>query len=138
MKTTKRTTGRWFYGTAAVLALALSGCGGRTGEVSGTVRFGGRPLSTGWVSFASQTKAGIVVSSLIREDGGYEVADCPLGPAKIAVKITAPHGGRGPVGAKAVPGGVPEIPARYANADKSGLDYTVLPGRQRYDIRLGP
>lgn len=134
MKTTQRTTGRWFYGTAAVLALALSGCGGRTGEVSGTVRFGGRPLSTGCVEFASQAKPGVVVWSLIREDGGYEVADCPLGPVKIAVKTTAPHGGRGLAG----PGGRSYVPARYANAEKSGLDYTVLPGRQRHDIGLGP
>ena len=121
-----------------MLALALSGCGGRTGEISGTIRFDGRPLSTGYVEFASQTKPGVVVSSLIREDGGYEIADCPLGPVKIAVKTTAPHGGHKPAGAKQGPGGVPDIPARYASAEKSGLDYIVRPGRQRYDIGLAP
>ena len=113
---------------AALLALALSGCGGK-GEVSGKVRFNGAPLATGRVTFSCQNKPGASAFAMIGADGGYQIADCPSGPVQITVQ-TAGYRGARPAAAA--------IPGRYVDPAKSGLDYIVLPGRQQHDIDLAP
>ncbi len=114
MTMAKRFAIRWVCGLAAAGALLSSGCGRGAGDVAGTVRFDGKPLHTGYVLFASQTKPGVEVSCVIRPDGSYDVADCPLGPVKIAVKAKVPRGG-----ARDEPGERLALPLRYASAKKA-------------------
>ncbi len=124
-------------GLAAPLALVLCGCDGNRGTVTGTVRFQGQPLKTGYVAFTSAATPGAVASSLIREDGSYEIRDCPPGPVKIAVKAAVPRSGQGRAPTKPAPA-PPPIPERYAFPDTSKLTYTVRPGTQAHDIDLMP
>jgi hypothetical protein len=124
---------RLLGGLSAVLALLLPGCGGGKGEVSGKVRFNGTTLSGGRVTFTSQKDPGASAYSMILEDGSYKVRGCPTGPVKITVQTV----GRGVKG----PGGRPAalaLPARYADPEKSDLEYNVRRGGQEHDIELKP
>ena len=120
--------------------LLAAGCGGRPmGDVSGTVTFRGEPLALGTIAFMSAD--GSVVQGNV-QDGVYHIAKVPLGLAKITVfahpspiwpnmvdQVQAPPAFR----KKFVP-----IPERYQNADQSGLTYTVVRGKQTYDVPLTP
>lgn len=128
---------RLLGGLAALLALVLCGCDGNRGAVAGTVRFAGQPLQTGYVTFTSEAIPGVEVSSLIREGGSYQIADCPPGPVKIAVKAAVPRSGQGRASSKPAPV-PPAIPLRYASPNTSKLTYTVQPGAQEHDIDLMP
>ena len=130
MKTARPPVARLLGGMAAALALAASGCG--TGNVSGTVRFNGKPLPKGRVTFVSQKTAGVFLTAPLAEDGSYRIAGCPAGPVKITVQTVAPRSGGARPGAKAAPA----IPARYADADRSDLEYNVTRGPQTHDIDL--
>jgi hypothetical protein len=138
MKTAKHPATRLLWGPAAALALAPAGCGG-TDEVSGTVRFNGKPLSKGRVTFVSQENPGASRYSLIAEDGSYKISGCPAGPVKITVQTVVPRSGGAAPGTKPASGrppAVPTIPARYADAGKSDLEYNVKWGPQTHDIDL--
>ena len=128
MTTASFPTRRLLCGLLPGLALTLSGCG-NAGDVSGAVRFNGKPLSAGRVTFTSPNRPGASAHAWIAEDGSYKVADCPSGPVKITVQTVGYRGGR-PAGAA--------IPARYVDPATSGLDYIVKPGRQQHDIDLTP
>jgi hypothetical protein len=126
-------------GLAAILVLAVPGCGG-TGDISGRVSFKGTPLSGGRVTFTSPQNNNASVYGLIGEGGRYQVTGCPAGPVRITVQTVVPRrdGGQG---TKPGPGARPAsstIPVRYADPDKSGLDYNVRRGRQEHDIDLQP
>jgi hypothetical protein len=66
-------------------ALTAAGCG-RTGKVSGTVTFQGKPLPGGKIIFYSEE--GRPSGTGFIEDGRYEVADAPVGPCKIVVSTS--------------------------------------------------
>ena len=120
--------------------MALSGCGG-TGDVSGTVRFNGKPLPGGRVTFTSLEKTAKYAFAPIREDGSYTIENCPTGPVRITVQAVVPRSGAVPRGAKPGPGGRSApvlLPVRYADPEKSGLDYVVSRGEQLHDIALEP
>jgi hypothetical protein len=126
-------------GLFAFALLSVSGCGGGTGEISGTVRFQGQPLSSGFVTFTIASDPGNRFSATIGADGTYRIAACPSGSARIAVKAVVPRGGQSPPGKEKHTGdGPPAIPARYANPETSGLELTVRPGSQQHDIELVP
>jgi hypothetical protein len=138
-KTTIFLPPRLLCGLGAVLTVALSGCG--TGDVSGTVRFNGKPLPGGRVTFTSLEKKGKFVFASIREDGSYLIENCPTGPVRITVQTVVLRSGVVPAGKKPGPGGrsVPVIlPVRYADPEQSGLDYLVSRGQQQHDINLEP
>lgn len=79
---------------STVLALAmLSGCG-RSGEVTGTVRFDGDPLTAGRVTFFHSEQQGRNVSSHIQPDGSYRIPYCPTGPVIRWRYRNENHGGR--------------------------------------------
>ncbi len=122
--------------SAALLALTLAGCGGR-GEVAGTVRFNGKALSTGRVTFVSAANPGLVAYSLILPDGTYRVSDCPSGPVRIAVQTAVPRSGKLAI-AKTRAAATPTIPVRYADPGTSGLELMVSAGSQQHDIELRP
>jgi len=124
-----------------VLAL-VSGCGGKSGKVSGTVTHKGTPLGNGTVVFHPKGE-GHEAGSSIHEDGTYLIEDAPVGEVTITVETIHP----GPT--RPMPPGVPggdkmaphtgkyvPIPIRYKDVSNSGLTYTVTPGEQKHDIQV--
>jgi hypothetical protein len=137
-------------GRAALLALLLCGpvvgCGAGTGEVTGTVRYNGKPLPFGTVQFLGQD--GIPYTARIQPDGTFSVR-VPAGPARVIVtcvdearvsrpasKPAAPHGRL--TAASAPEGTSSLIPQRYSDWDASGLTVQVQPGRTEQDFNLTP
>jgi hypothetical protein len=144
------------------LLLAAAGCGGK-GNVSGTVRYNGEPLPSGEIAFIGQSGDKQVKKGLIR-DGAYRIDAIPCGPVKITVTTSRPTGsstGAAPTrGVKPgelppvmqgmqvklpEPGQTPEppakyvpIPERYADPERSGLEYTVTRGSNTKDVDLLP
>jgi hypothetical protein len=135
--------------------LVTTGCGGR-GDVSGKVTFDGEPIPWGRVFFHSQGNKNEVLNGRII-NGQYSVAGVPTGPVKIAVESIPAPKGSGPgaddkmtegfkammkdrnLGAPAdIAGKFIEIPARYANAEESGLAFDVSRGAQTHDLPLTP
>jgi hypothetical protein len=131
---------------AGVLLAGIVGCGPRTGRVTGKVTFNGQALPSGTVSFLSADMVR-TASGDIAEDGSYTVPNAPVGPVKVMVMTFRP----------ATPGKMPEmhmgehsgkpgdkppryvaIPDRYGDPEKSGLQTTIQPGEQQYDIPLAP
>lgn len=131
-----------------LLVLALVGCGGSTGSVTGKVTLKGKPVTAGTVTFLGSNQQ--VSTSPIDAEGNYTIAKVALGPAKISVTPPPPAptgmmmkmdpskmGGdaekptESAPAAKAVP-----IPENYQNPEKSGLTYTVTKGKNEHDIEL--
>ena len=126
--------------TALLLLLGLlpllSSCGRGWGHVSGTVRYQGKPLPNGTITFYDE--ANQAVSAHIEADGQYTVSD-KVAAGKVKITVTAPM----PV---FLPGdnttarkqfvNMPNLPTRYADSEKSGLDREVKPGSQTIDLDL--
>ena len=135
----------------AVLVLLLCvwavGCGGRRGEVRGTVRYRGRPLTSGTVQFLAAD--GVPYAATISPDGSYALR-APAGPAKVIVSClavdrvprltrpgtTGPTAVRGAAPPRPRSGGLSLIPARYADWGRSGLTVEVEPGGTTCDFDL--
>jgi hypothetical protein len=125
--------------TMAFVLVVVAGCGGRQGEVSGTVTYGGKSLPSGTVTFLGKDKQ--VVGSSSITDGTYKIRQVPPGPVTITVS-TPPSLGRGARGAALARKDMPAplesipIPPKYGNAEQSGLTYEVKPGAQDHPIDL--
>ncbi len=115
---------------ACAALAALSGCGGGIGDVSGVVRFQGKPLTAGSISFYAPGKG--VWSDSIKPDGAYKIIGVPAGSVKITVVTPLALSLTG--GAPAAE--VPPLPAKYADAELSGLTYQVRAGVQTRDFEL--
>ena len=133
--------------------LAALGCGGGVGDVTGTVKYQGKPLDGGSVQFQS---GGKTVASEISKDGKYSVAGVPTGSAKISVSYVDPRAtdhfravsaaskagaGRGdkaaaPPVAVGDPSVFNKIPDKYSDFNGSGLTFDVKKGPNSYDIDL--
>lgn len=125
----------------SLLALAVSGCGSRSGKVSGKVIYQGKPLPGGYVNFMSEDAKSLVKTSKIQSDGGYSVSGLPVGSAKITVQgLTARRLAEVPrQGAKVGKARQQKevlVPPKYSNTEKSRLKYEVKPGSQSHDIEL--
>lgn len=122
-------------------------------EVSGKVMFQGKPLPGGRITFVA-VKGGFASTETIDESGHYQIK-APIGEVKISVDNTmlksqggGKRGGGPPKGMKhprppdskseekPIKGQWVQIPRQYADADKSGLTYTVGPDPQTHDIEL--
>ena len=155
--------------TRAVILMAASllagGCGTSTGTVTGKVRYNGKPLSHGSVSFLPESGKGAFVAR-IKEDGSYTIEKVPAGKVKIVVNAGASSRGDpreammqqamksngielSEEARKSMPstfkdaakGPQPSrpiisIPKRYSDPEKSGLELTVTGGPQTHDIEL--
>jgi hypothetical protein len=131
-------------GVLAALALTalLAGCGRGTGNVSGTVKYNGQVLTAGTITFYDPDNR--ASSSPIKPDGSYAVRDVRTGRAKIAIAVPLPISFAGP----SIPGAedkkahpavqLPSIPAKYLDADQSGLTFEVRRGEQTHNIDLAP
>jgi hypothetical protein len=141
-----------FFFLFLMMTLAVTSCTSSTGTISGKVYYKGVLLKGGNVTFLTKDKK---VSRLaeIQEDGSYEIEKMPLGEAQIAINtavlrpmqntrrnvppkgVEPPAGYQPPDFAETAKRYVP-IPPQYADPDKAGLTYTVLAGKQVYDIQL--
>jgi hypothetical protein len=110
--------------------LALAGCGGGTGEVSGVVKYQGKPLPQGTITFHD---AGKGVQSASIKDGAYTVPGVRTGAAKITVVTPLPLTGMG-LQPKTTPGS--QVPEKYGDPEKSGLKCEVQGGSQTHNVDL--
>ncbi len=122
---------------------------GKTGTITGTVTYKGRPLPGGTVAF-HPARGQAVFSGPIRADGTYEVRGVPVGEARVTVDMALTKAGpakgpklKTPPQDKVLPGKagaegqryVP-IPRAYADVKTSGLRFEVRPGKQTLNIQL--
>jgi hypothetical protein len=149
----KRKPHFYFPLTVGVMLLAMlsAGCGGNTAEVSGTVKYQGKALPSGKVTFISEDGK-IMEFAMIDSDGSYKITKAPLGSVKITVTTPPSSQDGGPEAAKDLmkdagkhmPGTGPKkstekvvpIPGNYGDPQKSGLTYEVKKGSQQHDIDL--
>ena len=133
-----------------LLVAGLAGCFRAPNRVTGTVRLDGQPLTSGRVTFLCDGKGRPAISGNIASDGSYAIDDPPVRRAMVSVEtFKVPHrpksgvdpfsgidyeaewiaewGDAGPY--------VP-IPSRYASPTSSGLEMTIVPGVQAFDIEL--
>jgi|SRR5579875_111675 hypothetical protein len=112
----------------------LSSCGRGWGHVSGTVRYQGKPLPNGTITFYDE--ANQAVSGHIEADGKYTVNKVAAGKVKVTVTAPMPVFLPGDQTAKKQFVNMPNLPAHYADAEKSGLERSVKPGSQTIDFDL--
>src|SRR5436190_387799 len=93
--------------------------------VDGKVFFKGQALPGGTVTFVSKDGK-TSVSAAIGADGIYK-AVVPAGEYRVAVSTAAK---------KDDPKKYVPIPAKYGDPEKSGLTYSVVKGKQTFDLQL--
>lgn len=148
---------QWQVWLLVFVSLAAAGCG-RSGQITGKVRYKGKELPTGRVVFFNE-KDRQVGSASINKDGTYS-ATVPSGTLRIAIITPAGSSlkslskaqskpvvegikkmkpGFSPLegeGAENIPEKVVTVPGQYAEPSTSGLTLEVLGGPQSYDIEL--
>jgi hypothetical protein len=120
---------------AALSCCTLAGCKHsgelETAPVSGLVRFDGKPLATGTVTFVPQR--GRAASGPIRADGTFELSTYSsgdgaiVGKNKVAIWVI-----RSDANTSAGPeqkGSIMAIPPHYGTAEGSGLEFEVKSGQ---------
>lgn len=121
----------WLSGAALFVCLVvLSGCGRgvQFGEVTGSVKFKGKPLPNAVVFFMPQS--GPAAAGATHEDGTFKmVTKRPgdgvlLGPCKVAITPFDPINSPLP------------IPTKYTDAETSGLTANVEEGENVFDFEL--
>jgi len=151
-----RATGRFkAIGVVLVFTLVAHGCGGsdpakpKLAKVSGTVTYKGKPITSGRVAFTPEATKGDATGQLatgdINSNGTYRLTTfdtndgAALGQHVITLQVLEGTENMG----KPKPDGtfdykLPKslIPAKYTQADKSPLRYTVKEGTNTYDIEL--
>jgi hypothetical protein len=132
----------------AALVLALAGCGGGTGTLTGKVTHKTKTVVYGTVMVVGAD--GITRSGNIEPDGTYKVEDVPAGAVKLAVVSPEPidpkhlpkHTGRPGMEGKPAPYPTVDrarwfkVPDKYGDPEKSGLTTTVRAGATPHDITL--
>jgi hypothetical protein len=124
-----------------VSLLATLGCGGSAmeSEVSGNVTLDGQPVGPGAIVFAPVDGTTNPADGAIQIDGSYFLRTSreeglKSGEYKVSVSVfeqpDVPPGERSTIPAKLV------TPQKYADVQSSGLQYTVVPGKNTIDIEL--
>jgi hypothetical protein len=134
-----------------VVPLIVAGCGPAKTEVSGIVRYQGKPLTFGDVLVVDTD--GMPHTSAISPEGSYTAREVPVGPVRFAVllvgnerrntvKLTKREPGKRRakiVLSKGDDSGTlakPLLPPRYAAIGTSGLSTTLKPGENVFDLDL--
>jgi hypothetical protein len=134
-----------------LLVLTHSGCGPyesrlpETGAtLEGAITVGGETVPMALVVVVGEK--GQATGQI--EEGRYKVENAPLGEVKIGVNTDAVRGqlisqqmsqsykGPGKGGPKAAPLKFVEVPAKYREAEKSGITTKIKRGKNAYDISL--
>jgi hypothetical protein len=135
----------------ALSLLAITGCGAKTGDVTGTVTYQAKTVASGTVIIAGSD--GLPYYGIIQDDGTYSVAKVPPGLAKIIVLSPGPDAGknvawlpqmvkRGAARPATPPAfrGDPKkwfpLPEKYREFETSGLTVTIAGGTNQRDIPL--
>ena len=140
----------WRAWLGMLLVVPLGGCLGAPNRVTGTVRVDGQPLTGGRMTFLCDGKGRPAISGSISSDGSYAIDDPPVGRANVSVETfkvpPRPKPGIDPVyGVDYEAEWIVEwgnagpyvpIPSRYASPTSSGLEVTIVPGMQTFDIAL--
>jgi len=143
---------------AVPMLLSLTGCSRTTptGSVMGSVRFAGKPVVAGRVTYLCDGGSKPALFADIT-DGAYCIEKAPVGGARVAVQaFAADTSDKVPTPsapAPAVPGGTPPMPItpmprsgkpiagfpdRYLTPKTSGLTCEIKPGTQSQDFDLVP
>lgn len=138
---------RRYRGLVAVVLcgmIGLVGCGKKETprvEVTGEVKYQGKVLPVGTVSFVG--KGNNVVETSTIKDGKYTIARAPVGEVQISILTPAPPSTmqmKQKVEGKTMETGaasIVQVPSKYADAGNSGLTYTVKPDKtQTHNIEL--
>jgi len=133
--------------STVAICLVISGCGSGLARVSGQVTMDGEPLRGGsgnvrvTVQFQPANGVGSTAIGLADENGNYALATgsqagIPPGDYLItctAVELVQPKNASFAAGSRRI------TDPKYANANTSGLSFTVQPGKNQFDIPLtGP
>jgi hypothetical protein len=145
-----RRPGKWGAFLLLAAAIVMSGCGGGTSTISGTVSYDGKLLKGGNLTFVSDGKPS--VGTTINKDGTYTAKSVPSGKVTIAVETESLNPGRRggmaykPPPGQQAPAGLASkedtadrfvaIPPKYADPAESGLSLEVKGGSQTYNIEL--
>jgi hypothetical protein len=136
-----------FHSAALLVVMGMViGCGSKTSPssesvepdiVTGKVQFNGKLVNYGTVSLFDDAGKR-VGKGVIMADGNYSVRNTlPRAEVKIvvdtsAVPIPASGGGEGPpIKFEKI-----NIPAKYSDPEKTDLRYTVIAGKQTFDIEM--
>ena len=139
--------------TVPMLALLALGCGGNAtlNTVEGRITYKGADVTGGSILF--YPASGGPIPGAIKADGTYIASDIPLGEATVTIETASVQntgkaiisGGKAPSGNDAgqYPGAnmqgagkVIQIPAKYADRNKSGLKVTVAKGKVEKNFEL--
>lgn len=137
---------RYTGAVVAAAALAVAGCGGGAGTVTGEVTYDGSPVRTGYVTFAPADGKGQMAGAEIK-DGKYRAENVPVGPK--VVKVEASEGpavsiqttadlerfskeNKGKIG----PDGIVRTETVPADADGNNQPYEVKAGEQELKLTL--
>jgi hypothetical protein len=135
------------------LLLVVAGCGPAKTDVSGTVRYQGKPLTFGNVLVVDAD--GMPHTSLISDEGSYAASGVPVGPVRFAVLVSdmdvnklpkrKASERRGKFGFNKrgtsrrdnnAPPPKPLLPPRYAAVGTSGLSTNLQPGSNTFNLDL--
>lgn len=125
------------FGRAAVAVIlaAAVGCGGVTGELTGTVSYNGKPVSMAAVVLDDESGSPRISS--VDEKGGYRFDNVPVGAVKLGVVSPDPTLLKDENG-KPLPESVikkwQKLPPEKADPRRSGFEATVAPGPNSFDI----
>jgi hypothetical protein len=131
--------------------LTLSGCGARTGDVTGKVTFGDKTVASGSVMIIASDS--LAYHGVIDDEGNYTIAKVPVGQGKMAVFSPGPDAFKDlPLPPQFMAKGVIKpvkpppfrddekkwfsIPEKYQKFDESGLKVEVKSGVNKRDIPL--
>lgn len=126
--------------------LLLLGCGGlsKEGEVTGTVKYQGKPLPGGVVTFINDR--GLQNTAIIDANGSYQIK-VAVGPTKVRIdnRMLSPDSTTSPrlkppaassTPALNVQGTYVPLPLKYLSGEGSGLHCDVRQGTQTVDFEL--
>lgn len=132
---------RHVCGILLMATLALSGCGGGTGQpksahVTGKVTFQGQPVTEGRLTFMSSISAGSVE---VTSEGTYRLTE-GVPPGKYKVVLTPPSITKPPKVGEAAPElkKFNNIPEKYRTETTTTLFAEIKEGNNTVDLELKP
>jgi hypothetical protein len=139
----RQSANRWSPLLLVMITVGLIGCGPKLGEVIGVVTLDGQPLRGGdgvraTVVFQPVASGGVPAVGNVGREGEYRLSSGSqegVAPGEYAVTCTASQKivGRDP---NAAPIAKRITDPKYANAATSGLQFTVQPGSNEFNIAL--
>jgi hypothetical protein len=127
-----------FLGLAAVILVAVAGCGEKGVQkvtINGTISYRGRPVSSGILRFVGPE--GAYSAAVIQADGSFIITDVVPGEVKVGV-MEAPQSSGSSSGAQTPGPKAPPVslPEKYRDPENSGLTYTITPQTRQLDIEI--